>query len=267
MAPGMTAAHLLVMRSTLKTEATELPERRVAGAAIAEELDRTVELARRIEATSASGSAKPPPLAGDPPPDGITEPLVQRAERETRALVEERSFGTPALLAVLAMEQMAREERDRQPLQAFAPPPPMDGAALAGADAPLPREATRRKARQGDDSPPSPPSAHGATVRVPQGTAVLAARDGKVGYAGAFRGYGNLVVLEHSADLFSVYGYLGEVKVEPGQRLSRGERVGFAGICGEGGAPGFYFEVRKGDKGVPASELLGDADLRKLLTD
>ena len=267
MAPGMTSVHLLVMRSTLKAEAAALPDRRAAGAAVAEELDQTVELARQIEATSASGSVKLPPPAGDTPPAGITEPLVQRADRETRALVDERAFGTPALLAVLAMEQMAREESGRQPLQAFAPPPPMDGAAFADPDAPLPREATRRKPRKNDDSPPAPPPAHGTTIGVPQGTAVLAANDGKVGYAGPFRGYGNLVVLEHSANLFSVYGYLEQVKVEPGQRLSRGERIGTAGVREGAAAPGFYFEVRKGDKAVPASDLVGSADLKKLLTD
>jgi murein DD-endopeptidase MepM/ murein hydrolase activator NlpD len=270
LAPSVTAAHLLVLRSTVKGEALALPAKRADGAAVSAELDRTADLARRLEAAPSGDAARIQPHAPGAAPAGVTEALVDRANRETRALLDERSIGTAALLAVLRIEEMTREDRGRQHLQAFAPPPPMDAAvntSFVPPATPMPREAAKGKTSRASETPLAPPPAHGSEIEVPEGTAVIAAADGKVGYAGPFRGYGNLVILEHAGNLFSVYGYLDQVQAEPGKRLSKGEHIGTAGVREVSGAPGFYFEVRKGELPVPAKDLVGEADLTKLLTD
>ena len=69
---------------------------------------------------------------------------------------------------------------------------------------------------------------------------VRAIADGKVVYANLAAGasnYGRYVVVEHhweGSDYYSLYGHLASVAVEPGRKVSRGERLGIMGHTGDG---------------------------------
>ena len=90
---------------------------------------------------------------------------------------------------------------------------------------------------------------------VDEGSSVRAVHDGTVAFAGPFTGYGNLVIVDHGAQTFSLYGQLGMAQVERGARVERGEVVGTAGRI-LAGVPGMYFEMRVDGKPVDPLEWL-----------
>jgi septal ring factor EnvC (AmiA/AmiB activator) len=64
-----------------------------------------------------------------------------------------------------------------------------------------------------------------------------------VAFAGSFSGFGNLVILDHGSQSFSLYGDLLEMSVNKGARVDNGQPVGSAGPLPSGGT-GIYFELR-----------------------
>lgn len=75
-------------------------------------------------------------------------------------------------------------------------------------------------------------------VSVDGGRVVEASR----GYNG---GYGNVVVIEHTSGLRTVYAHLNSIDVVVGQKVSRGQTIGRAGNTGRSFGPHLHFEVRK----------------------
>ncbi|MDR1124123.1 MAG: peptidoglycan DD-metalloendopeptidase family protein [Elusimicrobiota bacterium] len=91
----------------------------------------------------------------------------------------------------------------------------------------------------------------GVKIAAPAGTPVEAVKDGGVIYAGPFRSYGNVVILDHGGGFFTIYGFLSEIKTQIGQDLGAGQVLGLSGRDGQGsamgsGADALYFEVRIG---------------------
>ena len=99
------------------------------------------------------------------------------------------------------------------------------------------------------------PAQTGVQFAAEEGSPVRAVHDGTVVFVGPFTGYGNLVILDHGAQTFSVYGQLAEPQVERGARLERGQVIGAAGRI-LAGIPGMYFEMRVDGKPVDPLEWL-----------
>jgi septal ring factor EnvC (AmiA/AmiB activator) len=83
---------------------------------------------------------------------------------------------------------------------------------------------------------------NGMEIEAPADEPVHAVHEGTVVFADMFRGYGNMVVLDHGGKHHSLYAHLGEIRVKAGQRLQAGEVLGTVGAGLEG--PGLYFEMR-----------------------
>lgn len=86
-------------------------------------------------------------------------------------------------------------------------------------------------------------ASNGIEIAAPEGTPARAVHDGVVAFAGPFAGFGNLVIVDHGARAFSLYGNLLEIAVARGGRVARGEPVGTVGPSPAGPA-GLYFELR-----------------------
>jgi len=84
---------------------------------------------------------------------------------------------------------------------------------------------------------------NGIEVAAETGTPVHAVHDGTVAFADTFSGFGKLVILDHGARTFSLYGNLLEIGVSKGAHVNRGAPVGTSGASATGG-PGVYFELR-----------------------
>lgn len=91
----------------------------------------------------------------------------------------------------------------------------------------------------------------GINISVPAGTSVKAAENGVVAYAGnELKGYGNLVLIRHSDDWVTAYAHNGEILVQRGDTVQRGQIIAKAGMSGSVDKPQVHFEVRKGAKAV-----------------
>ena len=86
----------------------------------------------------------------------------------------------------------------------------------------------------------------GVDFAAPAGDPVRAVAPGEVRFAGWFRGYGRIVILDHGDGYFSVSGHLEEVAVEVGQLVEAGEELGTVGETGSLSGPRLYFEIRRG---------------------
>ena len=88
------------------------------------------------------------------------------------------------------------------------------------------------------------------------GQPVHAVADGEVRYAGWFRGYGKLVIVDQGDQYFTVVGHLDEIRVQVGEALRAGDVIGTAGETGSLGGAVLYFEIRRGSEALDPSEWL-----------
>ena len=80
----------------------------------------------------------------------------------------------------------------------------------------------------------------------PSGAVVEAVFPGEVAYARFFKGYGNMVVIDHGNDVYSLVAGLATIHVRVNQRVDMGLRLGLASPPTEDGNT--YFEIRVGKK-------------------
>ncbi|WP_176456426.1 M23 family metallopeptidase [Bordetella genomosp. 4] len=99
-------------------------------------------------------------------------------------------------------------------------------------------------------------SSKGLTIVNKAGTPVKAAAAGSVVYAGnRLRGYGNLVIVQHSGDFLSIYAHNSKLLVKEGQKVSQGQQIADMGNTDRKG-PGLYFELRHRGQPVDPSAAL-----------
>jgi murein DD-endopeptidase MepM/ murein hydrolase activator NlpD len=86
----------------------------------------------------------------------------------------------------------------------------------------------------------------GTDIGAPEGTPVLATRDGKVRLADYLGGYGFTVILRHEDDTLETrYAHLSQILVRPGETVKQGEVVGLVGSTGNSTGPHLHFELRE----------------------
>jgi murein DD-endopeptidase MepM/ murein hydrolase activator NlpD len=82
------------------------------------------------------------------------------------------------------------------------------------------------------------------------GTPVYATADGTIVHAGWDSGYGRLVKIQHDFGVETRYAHLSQIRVEVGQRVSRGDRIGDMGNSGRSTGTHLHYEVRLGGAAV-----------------
>jgi len=82
------------------------------------------------------------------------------------------------------------------------------------------------------------------------GTPIYATADGVIVHAGWDSGYGRLVKIKHDFGVETRYAHLSQIRVEVGQRVSRGERIGDMGNSGRSTGTHLHYEVRLGGDAV-----------------
>ena len=84
----------------------------------------------------------------------------------------------------------------------------------------------------------------GLDFTAPQGTPIYATGDGVVKKTGnAGDGYGNHVEINHGYGYETLYGHMVRIKVRGGQRVKRGEIIGWVGSTGKSTGPHCHYEV------------------------
>lgn len=82
------------------------------------------------------------------------------------------------------------------------------------------------------------------------GEPVRAVAAGDVRFAGWFRGYGKIVIVDHSEQYFTISGHLESIEVEVGDEVAGGEILGTVGETGSLSGPRLYFEIREGSEAL-----------------
>jgi septal ring factor EnvC (AmiA/AmiB activator) len=93
----------------------------------------------------------------------------------------------------------------------------------------------------------------GIEINAPQGQKIVAVSDGTVLYADWFKGYGQLIVLDHGEGYYTVYAHAAEILVKQGDRVVKGQPIGLVGDTGSVSGSQLYFEVRH--RGRPQDPL------------
>jgi murein DD-endopeptidase MepM/ murein hydrolase activator NlpD len=108
----------------------------------------------------------------------------------------------------------------------------------------------------GDKLPSGQPN-DGINLAVPEGTAVRAAEDGTVAYAGnELRGYGNLILIRHPNGFVTAYAHTSEILVKRNEAVKRGQVIARSGATGAVTSPQLHFETRKGSTPVNPMQYL-----------
>jgi septal ring factor EnvC (AmiA/AmiB activator) len=96
----------------------------------------------------------------------------------------------------------------------------------------------------------------GIDVRCPEGTGVHAIAAGTVAHAGWFRGYGNLLIVDHGHGYFSLMAHLATLARAKDDVVRAGEVVGTVGDTGSLKGAYLYFELRDGQTALDPERWL-----------
>ena len=84
---------------------------------------------------------------------------------------------------------------------------------------------------------------NGLDIAADKGAPIYAAASGVVQSAGWSGDYGNLVVISHEFGLTTRYAHMSKIEVRAGERVERGQVVGFIGATGRASGPHLHYEV------------------------
>lgn len=103
---------------------------------------------------------------------------------------------------------------------------------------------------------------YGVDISVKTGTPIYASGNGTVARpSGSMGGYGRYVLIDHGFGYHSLYAHLSRSVVRPGQKVKRGELIGYVGNTGLSVAPHLHYEVHKNGRPVnPIHYFYNDLD-------
>jgi septal ring factor EnvC (AmiA/AmiB activator) len=206
------------------------------------------------------------------------EELAQaaRTESEKRAALEQRAREQRKLLASVQEEKALHEEAVAELEQAerdltghlgdlarsrsrTAPHvPALPFKSLRG-KLPFPVQTGRTEAHFGRAVDPrfgTVTLQRGIDVRCPENTPVHAIAAGTVAHAGWFRGYGNLLIIDHGHGYFSLMAHLATLTRAKDDAIRAGEVVGTVGDTGSLKGAYLYFELRSGQTALDPERWL-----------
>ena len=193
---------------------------------------------------------------------------TEEIEEKARALKDARMRGDRAMARVQELEESARamtkliESLGRKPAPAPRPREGRPSSSLARHSLPWPVDG-KVVSRFGRREVPDLRTwtvQHGIELAARSGADVRSVGPGQVIFAGPFRSYGQVVIVDHGSEFLSLYGRLGGIAKSKGDAVASGEVVGTTGEAETGGisrAPkgqgAVYFEIRR--KGDPLDPL------------
>jgi murein DD-endopeptidase MepM/ murein hydrolase activator NlpD len=99
----------------------------------------------------------------------------------------------------------------------------------------------------------------GLDIKAKWGDPVGASHPGTVQFAGWYHGYGNLIIIDHGGGVTTYYGHLSSFAVGAGDKVERGDVIGYAGSTGRATSPHLHYEVRiDGNPVNPLQEIAID---------
>ncbi len=90
----------------------------------------------------------------------------------------------------------------------------------------------------------------GIDIAAPKGTPIYATADGTVSRENPGSGYGICVVLNHGYSYQTLYAHMSKTAVKPGQKVKRGQLIGYVGSTGMSSGAHLHYEVIKNGQHV-----------------
>jgi len=106
---------------------------------------------------------------------------------------------------------------------------------------------------------------HGTDFGARRGTPLLAVADGRIIYAGWMRGYGKVVKIKHKGGFISLYAHQSRIRVHNGQRVKRGQIIGYVGSTGRSTGPHLHFGLMKNGRWIDPMKYLGKTKPKSVL--
>lgn len=207
-------------------------ERRQREAAEAEARRRAEEEALRAAAAAAEAKAR----------------AAAEAEIEARTAAEAEAKARAAAAAEAKAKAQAAKTPDRSELSLAALPP---GRPFSEAKGHLPFPARGRVAIRYGETTEVGVTHKGVSIEARDGAQVVAPYDGEVVFAGPFRGYGLLLIIEHGEGYHTLLAGMARVDAVVGQRVLAGEPIAI--MAQTEGKPTLYVELRR--NGQPINPL------------
>lgn len=196
-----------------------------------------------------------------------------RLERERAAqeekLRQERLAAQKARLAQQQAEAAQREKTGQKPAKPTKTPEPEAEPVKTAKPEPAPASdfnqhkgqmrlpvkgeiLARFGTKRGDG-----PSWKGMLIKAPEGAEVKAIASGKVIFADWYKGYGNMIIVDHGNQYWSLYGNNQAVLKHVGDVVKNGDIIAHVGNTGGNEEPGLYFEMRYQLRAIDPQSWLG----------
>lgn len=236
-------ARLAALATSLEAERRRLDEL----------LARKSGLKRETDAESRKAEARARTLAEEA---ATLKDLLDRLEEERR-LREEQPYrqGEELRTRKEETEAPAKPKARLGPATRTPPagaPPSSAGKPIETARGKLPFPAVGRVVAQYGQALDTGLARKGIEIETRAGAQVVASHDGRVAFAGPFRGYGLLLIIEHGDGYHTLLSGMAEIAGLIGQSVVAGEPVGVMGRP-DGAKPVLYLELRRG--GQPINPL------------
>lgn len=95
----------------------------------------------------------------------------------------------------------------------------------------------------------------GLDFRARHGTPIYAVTDGTVNYAGRNGGYGNYVRIRHGGGLATGYAHMSRIAVRNGEKVRRGQVIGYVGSTGLSTGPHLHYEMYRNGQTIDPSNV------------
>jgi len=105
----------------------------------------------------------------------------------------------------------------------------------------------------------------GIEIQAAMGSEIRAVLPGKVLYADWFKGFGNILIIDHGEHVFTVSGYCSQLLKKAGEGVAQGEAIGLVGSAGSLKGPSLYFEIRHQGKPQDPMNWISQPDKLALL--
>jgi septal ring factor EnvC (AmiA/AmiB activator) len=172
--------------------------------------------------------------------------LVDRLE-EQRAADERAAAAAQAVAKERAVRDRAEAERQTRVAATVSP-----SVSITSRRGRLPLPVIGDLIGRYGENLPTGLSRKGIDIAARGGAQVIATYDGKIAFAGKFRGYGQLLIIDHGDGYHTLLAGMARIDMAVGQHVSTGEPVGLMGSEG-GDRPILYVELRR--KGQPINPL------------
>jgi murein DD-endopeptidase MepM/ murein hydrolase activator NlpD len=90
----------------------------------------------------------------------------------------------------------------------------------------------------------------GIDISASKGTEIVAVASGEVVFSGWMRGYGNVVIIEHVDEIYTVYAHNLKNLVRNGEKVYKNQVIATVGMSGKATRPHLHFEIRIAEKAV-----------------